>query len=146
MLNVTVPLVCIFLIMRINYEIHTIANPAENTIPCLIFYMLPSGAFIGEALAPQFTCIRGSSRGSAVEGTLFKERHSSEARRRQAFLLLENMADIDRVLTGHSSSGLSTTVCFLKKEEVSALSQRYSGILKHSILKYRHNGPEPLCS
>ena len=108
--------------------------------------MLPSGAFIGEALAPQFTCIRGSSRGSAVEGTLFKERHSSEARQRQAFLLLENMADIDRVLTGHSSSGLSTTVCFLKKEEVSALSQRYSGILKHSILKYRHNGPEPLCS
>ena len=37
--------------------IRVIANPADNTIPCQIFHMLPSGAFIREAPAPQFTCL-----------------------------------------------------------------------------------------
>ena len=51
----------VFLIKSINYEyvslnMNFIANPADNTIPCLIFHMLSSGAFISEALAAQFTC------------------------------------------------------------------------------------------
>ena len=29
--------------------------PADNTIPCVIFHMLLSEAFIAEVLAPQFT-------------------------------------------------------------------------------------------
>ena len=41
-----------------------------------------------------------SSHRIAVKGTLFKEHHSREACQKQASLLLENMADLDRALTG----------------------------------------------
>ena len=44
--------------------------------------------------------ICSSSGRIAVKGMLFKEHHSREACQKQASLLLENMADLDRALTG----------------------------------------------
>ena len=48
---------CHALAIGCKREAHCMAFswPADNTIPCLIFHMLLSEAFIAEVLAPQFT-------------------------------------------------------------------------------------------